>query len=354
MSTLRALVFSPILVGALVGCPAIVGIDDNYSAGGHGPDDGGQTDAKPVTQICVGDADGSHDLDSRPPRDTSPSDTSLSDTGPADTSKPRDTGSPPPDACSTPCTLTAPSGWKLVAFEPSQSTACPSRFSQTDVVEPALSTGSCSCTGCTVTTSPCENGFVNTSFGNGDCTADTGFSFPENNGKCVFGWFPNCTDLSAAPVMPVAGYGTSTATGSGPSSTPELFCTPTDCPSDACEPSLGPSFNTCLYQTGNQTCPGVAPNKHLVGSSASVSCGACSTSVTATGCSGSLDIYSTSSDCSGSVILTVPTDGVCAPVAPAVSGKAYIWNGSAVGLSCNAGTAPATVDVMGQGTICCP
>jgi hypothetical protein len=353
------------LAATLSGCPAIVGLDGNYSSGGGHGSDG--SDGPLADGAVSGDGGhhggGKHDGsagDAGGGVDTGKDDSG----GSGDSSKPSDSGHPPPtDACPVACSLTAPSGWTLVAYEQSQSDSCPSGFTQTEVVEPT-SAGSCTCGSCDLTAEPnCYPVYPVTitsmwNLSGGTVCDGTGGYFITNGGACVTDALGNATYSSFTGPGPVAGSGTctSTASGSGPSTTAERICTPTECASDACESSLGSSFTTCLFQAGDQTCPGPL-TKHSVGSSADVSCGSCDCSVSATGCDGTMSIYDSTSSCGGSAAAIIPTNGTCTALPTALDpmgGYSYVYTATPTGVSCNAGTASATVNISGQGTVCCP
>jgi hypothetical protein len=347
------------LVAALGGCPAIVGLDGDYSAGGGGgpgTDGGGSGDG-------VAPEDGGHHTGGKHDSGGSGSDTGGGGAGghANDSGHPGDTGTPPSDTggpCPTTCPLVAPSGWTLVAYEASRSDSCPSGFTKTDVVEPTDG-GSCNCGDCTITSAPnCYPPYpasISSMWNVTGTTCDgTGGYFLTNGGACVTDAIGNAGYVSMTGPAPIAGACTSSASGIGPSSTEERICTPTACASDACESSLGSSFTTCLYQAGDQACPAAATNKHTAGSSAGVTCTDCNCGVTDTGCSGSVAIYDSMSSCSGSPVITLDTDGTCYAMPGGTEGDSYIYTASATGVSCNAGSSTATVDITGQGTICCP
>jgi hypothetical protein len=341
------------VVVALSGCPAILGLDGNYSAGGSGEaGDGSLADGA----VAV---DGSHHGGGKHDSAGGGVDTGEVDEGGSDdSSKPSDSG-PLTDACPATCPLTVPTGWTLVAYEPSRSDSCPKGFTQSDVVEPS-GTGSCSCGSCSITTQPnCYPASPTdiTSMWNetGDTCDASGGYFVTNGGDCVTDAIGNAAYLSFTGPPPVAGACTSTATGSGPTTTAERVCTPpTDCPTDACESSLGMSFKTCLFQSGDQTCPSTL-TKHTVGSSADVTCSACGCSVTTTGCSGTMAIYDSTTGCTGTPVITMTTDGTCYTMPSGTNGDSYIYTASATDVSCDVGTSsPTGVTISGQGTVCCP
>jgi hypothetical protein len=352
-------------VGTLSGCPSILGLDGNYTAGGDHGSDGGETSDAPVNSDGAIPGDGGHHGGAKHDGSATDSGGGGTDTGKpdddggaGDSSKPSDSGHTPPlDACPVACPLTAPSGWTLVAYEQSQSDACPAGFTQTEIVEPS-GTGSCSCGSCTLTTEPdCYPAYpvTITSMWNvtGDTCDGTGGYFPTNGGACETDAIGNAGYMSVTGPAPVAGACTATASGSGPTTTAERVCTPTECPSDACESSLGSSFKTCLYQSGDQTCPD-SLTKHTVGSSADVTCSTCGCSVATTGCSGTMAIYDSTTGCTGSPVITMNADGTCYLMPSGTEGDSYIYTASPTGVSCDVGTSSPTVNITGQGTICCP
>ncbi len=91
-----------------------------------------------------------------------------------------------------------------------------------------------------------------------------------------------------------------------------------------------------------------------MGTSVTASCASCDRTVSASGCSGVIAIYKDTSGCSGTPCVSFAADGTCNVMAGVIDGASYIYTASPTGVTCNAGTAAATPDVTGPGTICCP
>jgi hypothetical protein len=339
------------LIVLLAGCPAIVGIDNDYTFGGVPHPDGGGVDS--------GSIDG-HAPDGAPLGDGAPHDhTTSSDSGPKDTGLKEVGPAPdvePPDACPSSCPVTVSSGWTLVAFNAAGTTACPDDFSQAEVVE-ITGTASCTCGSCAVTAQPdCETGNVSSTWNEsgGSVCDGTGGYFPAT-GVCVADAIGNATWVSYTGPGPTAGSCTASPTANNPSVQQEILCTPTTgCANDACEPGLGSAFQTCLYQAGDQPCPTGTTTKHSVGASVNTSCGTCGCSVSAAGCSGTMALYSNDTGCPGSPFIVVPANGTCTNLVGVQNGDSYIYTASPVGVSCAPGTATATPSLTSQGTVCCP
>src|SRR5580658_7660797 len=89
-----ALVLGTFLIVPLAGCPAIAGIDNDYTSGGAPSPDGGAVDS--------GSLDG-HAPDGAPHPDGAPLDHTAGDSSSGDTSSFKEVGPPPdvhpPDAC---------------------------------------------------------------------------------------------------------------------------------------------------------------------------------------------------------------------------------------------------------------
>jgi hypothetical protein len=326
----------------LGGCPAIVGIDNDYTTAAPGPDGG------------TAPADGSAEVSTR-------DGATGTEGGAGDSSKITD-GSPrdrmtPTDACPASCAVAASPGWQLVAFNTEGSKACPSDLTPTTLVE-LKGTGSCSCGSCTITTPPdCEAGKNTTTYNStgGDTCSGVGDLYPGNEGACFTNYLGNAGYMSITAAPPKAGICSATATANAPPTQSEIMCMPkSSCANEACEPDLGPGFQTCLYQDGTQNCPSAGMTAHLVGTGTDTNCTACDCSVSTTGCTGSLAIYPSTTVCTGTPVLTMNANGTCYDMSGVAKGDSYIYTASATGVSCNAGTSSATVALKGPATICCP
>jgi hypothetical protein len=347
-----ALVLGTFLIVPLAGCPAIAGIDNDYTVGGAPGPDGGTVDS--------GSLDG-HAPDGAPHPDGAPPEHTAGDSSSSDTGSFKEVGPAPdvhpPDACPSSCPVTESSGWTLVAFNSAGTTACPVDFSQADVVE-VTGMGSCPCGSCTVSEPPdCETGNVSSmwNLSGGSVCDGTGGYFPANAGVCVADAIGNATWVSYTGPAPTGGSCTATATANNPTAQQEILCTPTTgCATDACEPGLGSAFQTCLYQAGDQTCPPGTTTKHSVGASVSTACGACGCSVSASGCSGTMALYASDAGCPGSPFLVVPANGTCTNLVGVQNEDSYTYAASPEGVTCAPGTATASVSLSSPGTVCCP
>jgi hypothetical protein len=99
---------------------------------------------------------------------------------------------------------------------------------------------------------------------------------------------------------------------------------------------------------GDLACPSGLPNKHMVGTSATLSCSACPCTLSAT-CSGTATFYS-DSGCTNAVA-TVST-ATCSAT-NGVNYASYKWTGT-TNTMCNLGASTASVALAGVATICCP
>jgi hypothetical protein len=320
----------------LGGCPAIVGIDNDYMTGG--PDGG---DNPP---------DGSGEATTRD---------AMAGIDAGDSSKNGDGNSKDvmTDACPRSCPITASPGWQLVAFNTEGTAACPSDFTETTFVE-LKGTGSCSCSSCAITTPPdCESGKNTTTYNStgGDTCSGVGDLYPGNEGACYTNYLGNAGYMSITAAPPKAGICSVKTTANAPPTQSEIMCAPkTGCANDACESGLGPAFQTCLYQVGTQNCPSTGMTAHLVGTKTDTSCTPCDCSVSTTGCTGSMAIYPSTTVCTGTPVLTMTANGTCYDMSAVVRGDSFIYTASATGVSCNAGTSAATVTLDEPATICCP
>ena len=94
--------------------------------------------------------------------------------------------------------------------------------------------------------------------------------------------------------------------------------------------------------------PAQAPNKHLAGASATVTCGDCPCSLTVT-CGGSVTFYSDPS--CASALFTI-TDKACTLEGTGSYGS-YKWTGQP-NPQCTLGTPTAAPSLADVSTICCP
>lgn len=334
---------------ALAGCSLAVSLD---GLSGGADDDGGVTspDGSTIdTTEAGGGADGGGGIDA-------PDDSLLGDVA-VDVV----------DACSAVGCVALPSGFSLVAYGPRS--ACPTNFTQTsDTVENAsVGSGGCTC-GCSVTTNPsCSTGTMVGHFGTaGAGTCPSAGGDLANTSLCAsdgfMGAFAVGNEHRYTPPAPSGGAcsaapnkdATKLAIGAS-----KRLCQATVVPScngKVCPPSLTGGFAACIAAAGDVSCPSTFPNKHLVGSSASFTCGAgCTCGVTAT-CSGRLDYYA-SANCTGMVQMSLQVDDACHPTVSADAGDSFasrLWNPTVSNVGCtNGGSTSASTSLAGETTICC-
>ncbi len=360
-------------------------LGDDADQGPDGADDaGGSIDAGQVP-----DASQTIDAGGPPPVDAGQAgqDGATGSTGDAghDAGQVVDAGGPPPvDAGggAGPCTNTdagcvvVPTGWELVAFAPSQATACPTGFgTPTNLVEGPNASSACGCGTCTTSTQPtCTSGAVGLTYD----TKSSGFGafciFPSTSlanspaGACSTSLAPGAYDTYylefTAPAASGGVCAAPTTTGTVTYAASDRTCTPTslaaaNCSGGACAPTLTGPYEACITPTapGQVACPaGPLGVQHIVGTSATFSCAACSCAVTGT-CAGTVTMYS---DTACTKNPTAYSTGTCDDVVggtgnPTADYNSYKYAGGAVSkVKCTATAGAAqNVALNNETTICC-
>ena len=314
-----------------------------------------------------------------------PPDSSVKDTGsPADTFVPDtfvvETG-PPPCTVANNCYV-IPASWQLVAVDTSPSpitTSCPTGFAgaaPTDLDEGPNTSAACACGQCATTTQPtCPSGPIQDFYDVGQSGCGNAGNPGSNknmsacntdlyNGPIPFGY--SNMDLKYVPPGATGGLCNSPGTPSGSVgySDHDRACIPDSqasagCVGNQCTLTLAPPYDVCVFQSGNQSCPG-APftHQHLAGTGTTFTCSACGCNVTAT-CSGTMKLY-TNGDCTtggGGKEDDVVADGTCKSANTSqnsFASYAYVGNPPA-GVTCApSGTSNAqNVTLQNEETICC-
>lgn len=228
------------------------------------------------------------------------------------------------DACGTSSCEVLPDGFQLVALG-AVDVPCPSGFTQPfDAVEqPSLDPGACTC-GCNVTQQPaCNVGGGNTisllygAAGSGTCPS-MGQDVPTGCSTAGFlGPFIAYERQYVAPSATLAGGACNASATKDDTKLKTLrvrVCQASvipQCDGKICPPSPAP-FASCVAASGALACPAAWPQRHVVGASASFTCGAGCTCAVAGQCNatGTLS-YFASGNCSGTAELTYPVNGAC-------------------------------------------
>ncbi|HEY8080099.1 MAG TPA: hypothetical protein VIF62_38475 [Labilithrix sp.] len=274
------------------------------------------------------------------------------------------------DACDQTGCVDIPTGFSLVAYSATGGTTCPTGFTAPNafVEGPSAGPGACTC-GCTVTANPScpTNGSIVGHFdtaGDGMCGSAGGSLTNMGCGTDGFlGPFSTGNEHRYTPPAATGGTCTSSAakdagkvsyTAQGHSCEASVL---PECNGKVCIPSVGSGFAACLAKDGDVPCPSSFSTKHLVGSGATLSCGAgCSCGVTAT-CKGTL-YYHVSTDCSDVMPpFSTPVDDAChaTDAMGASYGSHKYVPMAAANIACTKGgsTAPS-VSLTDEQTICCP
>jgi hypothetical protein len=360
---MRALAFLPMASGGV------------FIVAGCGLDQGGLEQAPPSNSGNLGSADGAAGTEVMADAATRDSTDTVSPLSSDDASPSGDDAS-----CSGGANTCAavPSGWTLVAFAGTRSSACPAGFTRqsTDIVQaPPSGTAQCSCGTCTVTSPPtCDSGSIPVHYDNvpgagaGTCSlvAQPGTGPLVNNppGSCgtdLYQGSYSAFDISYESPAAAGGACTAKAAPAGPlTTTAERVCAAdgsqsSTCNGHGCPLSIAAPFKVCIMAMASMSCPtGPLSVRNEVGTSGSLSCADCSCSVTAN-CSGTVTLYTDAACTKGPY--AVPADGSCNPVnKQKASYSSYVYSGgSPTNVSCtaSAGAGPPSVDLVNQATICC-
>jgi hypothetical protein len=379
MSVRRALVVGSVLVTAA--CSVGVGglrASSTDDAGGSsvGPADVESPDATSTSSGGGHLSPGDGGTPSTAADDASDSDTDAQaeDAGITMTRPPFDASAC--DDASGPCVV-VPGGWTLVAFAPNQASACPAGFDSapsTDVVEGPDASAACSCGSCSVTSMPsCSAGPVDgfydyrATVAGGTCDMpDTTPTLANNGpGACNTDIYSSGTyssfDVEYVGPPPSGGACTAPGTPEGAAVTYAFMdrtCAPdspqaANCVGDVCRPTLPPSYGACIATAGVQACPqGPLGVQHIVGASASFTCGGCGCTLSST-CAGTITLY-TDTRCSTGA-KSIPS-GDCVAITADVTYESYKFAGGApTNVTCkSATTGPGQgVTLTGEETLCC-
>ena len=296
-----------------------------------------------------------------------------SEPGPTDASSDsflQDVVAPVVDGCSMAGCFAMPAGFSLVAYgATAKGVACPTGFTApADTVEgPSVAANACTC-GCSVTTQPsCPTGTLVGHFdGAGSGLCDSAGGDLANNGCGTDGYLgPFDTGNEHKFKAPAATGGACSASANKDPNkltyaAQGRVCqasTMPVCEGKVCPPAAAAPFGVCIGAVGDVACPSGFSNKHLLGSSASFTCGAGCTcgGVTAT-CKGKVNYFATG-DCSGAAGMSVIVDDQCHStdaMGASFLSHAYVPFGPS-NVSCNkTGSSAASTPALSQPTtVCC-
>ena len=270
-----------------------------------------------------------------------------------------------------------PGGWTLVGFQGTQSTACPSGYTQTDLVEnPNVPASACACE-CTLSQAPsCPSGPIAASYDqdHSQSCGTTGqpgswaysTSCDTKNGDMYHPCAITCPtypqlDLKFVPPAATGGSCQKTAVQQtqNVTSTPEAQCAPntSPCTGNQCTPSFPAPLQVCIVQSGKHACPTTTfTQAHDVGTGVTYGCdsGPCGCTTTAQ-CTGLIKLF-TNNACNGTE-LDIPADGAChATGATQNDYSAYLYapNVPANAACVNSGSPNVQgVTLDNEETICC-
>jgi hypothetical protein len=357
------------------GHDAIVSGDGNSNVDGNMPDgmngnDGGIDATQDASIDATADATPDAGVDSAPDAAPDVGVDSAPDSAP-------DVGvdSAPDSATCSPtngCYI-VPSGWTLVAFDPTnQTTGCPTGWANaapTDLVEgPNAGGNACGCAQCNTNTNPdCNSGAIKVFYDNGNMQCgNPGLPSQMNNnppGQCDTDMYTGSLgglDLKYVPPPPTGGTCTSAGTLQKQNVTyagHERECHAdnpgsANCTGNQCTPNLAAPYSACIAMTGIQTCPSPYTTKHLVGTDVSYTCGNCGCTVNAT-CTGTVSFYGDMA-CGGTA-KTIAADNQCHDPMTNNAYRSYKYAGTAQNVACQTGAAatPQNLALVNEETICC-
>jgi hypothetical protein len=269
----------------------------------------------------------------------------------------------PPQACSVDagsCVASLPSGWALVAFDPSNENACPSNFASANVVMNVLAEPTaCDC-GCNVTTNPaCDVGSLQRYISADTSCSQTGQVFAVNGGGCnvlqTTGGLSAYSKSSALAPSGGACTGNVVKNKSGIAFANGATCTvPDACAEQFCGGDVPGGFESCIQTSGEQACPAGWSTPVFVGDDFDFDCSACTCDVQGTTCTNATLTFYSDTKCTAS-IAALAVDGTCA-ADPAAGQSPLAWTYTAtVTPKCNAAGAKtaSNVKLTNERTICC-
>ncbi len=272
----------------------------------------------------------------------------------------------PPAPCTLPpgsCLGALPSGWSIVAFDPTSEAACPSNFiDATEIYDATPQAGDCSCS-CNVTSAPICNVGAMQRYVSNDTSCNMAGTILTMTGSGCTAWPQNTTDLDpygkSLPLAPLGGScnpSSNTVSNDVASNVGRMCTPPSACAEQLCEGSVPQGLSLCVVANGAQTtCPGgFGPTPLVVGDSATVTCSGCGCDMSTSTCTNaSLSIFG---DLACQTQLgTITVDGNCD--ADPVAGKtaiAFEYNAT-VNAQCftNPNGAKGSATLQNQKTICC-
>ncbi len=300
----------------------------------------GPADAGGTTDAPIGDGG---------PPEAAPADTST------DSTMPTEAG---PCAADGGC-YQVPTGWTLAGFDPTNTGNCPVGFLAAVVVaDPVVTGSSCTYGACSVEQPP-TCGSVAVSAGSIVTGCFVSVQQLSGGSGCqglLVG--PPASAVDVAPAAASGGTCTVSASASAFPSNAQVCTNPNasvcDGATGICHQTFSPPLQACVKSAmpGVQTCPHGFPARHLVGTSASVTCPAAACSVTAT-CQGMATVF-TGAGCTGTP-LVVATNS-CVGFTGTIQSIEYMGAASQVGCTTTPPLpVPSSADLsfVDEQTFCC-
>lgn len=274
-----------------------------------------------------------------------------------------------PSAC-----IVVPAGFELVAAADvgdggadAGAPACPAGFAKPSIagVTPAPKADSCTCDCAITKNGTCSNGQIANVYGNATCT-DQGNALDIAGGSCksFAGNVVAFSKLTAQPASDGNCSPTQTVMHEDrvqwAASTELCAIEPARCSGSTCNiAGLGAPFRACVASAdgaikaaNDVTCPAGFPEKRVLGTGASFTCGVCGACTVSFTCTGTLDAFK-NAGCD-QLLGTLPVDGVCHPAPATGAIKAYRTNLTSQNNACSVANPVATNPVLSSGrAVCC-
>lgn len=274
-----------------------------------------------------------------------------------------------PSAC-----IVVPAGFELVAAADvgdggaeAGAPACPAGFAKPSIagITPAAKADSCTCDCAITKNGTCSNGQITNVYGTATCT-DQGSPLEIGGGSCK-PLAANVVAFSKLTAQPTSdGNCSPTQTVmhkervQWAESTELCAIEASRCSGGRCDVSgLGAPFRVCVASAdgtitaaNDVACPAGFPDKRVLGTGASFTCGACGACTVSFTCTGTLDAFK-NQGCD-QLLGTLPVDGVCHPATATGAIKTYRANLTSQNNTCSVANPPATSPVVSTGrAVCC-
>ena len=256
------------------------------------------------------------------------------------------------------CVEALPEGFELVLVAADRNTACPTAFTEQDVVaDPIPAAGACDCA-CSVGSDPsCTTGTMSTrhaTMPSDTSCASQGVSLNLSGSGCTSLNGTFSTYFSATPLPATVTCDASALLDSTKVTSTELrVCVvPTECGEEICADAAPAGFSTCIAGDGDVPCPSGWDTRTVIGDSADLSCTACTCEASASCTGGSISFFSDGA-CNTLLVTFDVNDSCQATNDPGPIGG-FMYSASVTDAACTAdGPKTASVTLTAARTVCC-